>query len=875
MPTGARVAGYTVLSTLGRGGMGVVYQAEQDLPRRTVALKLIRPGLSSAAVLQRFAAEVQILGRLQHPGIAQIFEAGTADLGDGPQPWFAMEMVQGRPLSEVLADSAFGIRPRLELFAQVCDAVQHAHQKGVIHRDLKPGNILVSDEATERRSDGGNADRKNTAGYDTPPVRGAASIRPTSVVPPIRRSVAYPKILDFGVARATDNDFAAQTLHTTVGQLVGTLPYMSPEQIDGDPRDLDTRSDVYALGVILYEMLTGRRPYDLAHRSLPEVARIIREDEPIAIEKLNRAVPRDLHWIVRKTLEKDRNRRYASAGDLAADVRRFLTDEPITARRPTAGYHLAKFARRNRVLVASLATLVLATIGGLATVSAALSRALTAEKDANERRAEAETARRAEAEQRERAERESRRAREEADLAEAASKFQDDMLASVNPAGGNREITVREVLDKAAANIGTMYANQPQVESRLRTTMGRSYRGLGRFEQAGEQFRAALALREREKSDSAATLESLNDLAINYQDQSKYDEAEQYMRRALAIAERVLGPEDRNTLDVVNNLGLLLFVRGRIEDCEGFLRRALEGQRKIAGNEHQSTLDAMTNLATVLQSLGRYAEAEALARESLDTRRRVFGPKHPGTAVAVNNLGTLLAAQNKLAEAEPFYRESYELSRGILGEDHADTLTGLANIAGLLRDLSKTAEAESMHRRALAGRQRVLGARHADTIDSMRNLALTLGDTIEGQDGDARSKRRLEAIDLLNEAVKLAGDTLGRDAPDTLACLNSLCLLQRANGDDDAAAATAKAAYEGASRTFGDAALKTSIYRWNYGESLRRQGNFKEAEAHLLAAAEIIQKTLPANHPNVGGVRESLAKLYLAQQDEGSAANWR
>ncbi|NUQ50001.1 MAG: serine/threonine protein kinase, partial [Phycisphaerae bacterium] len=304
---GTRIDAYTVLSVLGRGGMGVVYRAEQDHPRRTVALKLLRRGLMTAELVNRFEFEVQVLGRLQHPGIAQVYEAGTIDVGDGPQPYFAMELIEGRPLSAFVADHRYGLRQRLELFARICDAVQHAHTKGVIHRDLKPANILVTAEG-------------------------------------------QPRILDFGVARVI-GDEAAHTLATTVGQLVGTVPYMSPEQIAGDPRELDTRTDVYSLGVILYEMLAGRLPYDLAHKPLPEAARIIRDEEPPRLSSVNQAIGGDIEWVVRRALEKERGRRYETASDLAADVRRFLADQPLLARPPSAWYLFAKFSRRNRAAV--------------------------------------------------------------------------------------------------------------------------------------------------------------------------------------------------------------------------------------------------------------------------------------------------------------------------------------------------------------------------------------------------------------------------------------------------------------------------------------------------------------------------------------------
>ena len=353
-PHPERIGEYRILSVLGQGGMGVVYQAEQDRPRRIVALKVIRPGIQSHEVLKRFAQEAEVLGWLQHPGIAQIYEAGTADTGLGPQPFFAMELVRGVPLTTYAERRRLGIRERLDLLAKVCDAMHHAHQKGVIHRDLKPGNILV-DEA-------GN-----------------------------------PKILDFGVARATDADVRVTTLYTAAGQLVGTIAYMSPEQVSGDPRQLDIRSDIYALGVIGYELLTGRLPVDISEKTLPQAARAIVEEEPAPLHSINRLYRGDIETIIAKALEKDKTRRYASACDLAEDIRRFLADQPISAHPPTTMYQLRKFACRNKPLVAGAIVALVTLVAGAVTATSeavratrARTRAVTAERLAEQREQAAE-----------------------------------------------------------------------------------------------------------------------------------------------------------------------------------------------------------------------------------------------------------------------------------------------------------------------------------------------------------------------------------------------------------------------------------------------------------------------------------------------------
>ncbi|MGP8225451.1 MAG: serine/threonine protein kinase, partial [Terracidiphilus sp.] len=447
------------------------YEAEQDQPRRTVALKVLKPGLASPEILRRFERESQVLGRLQHPGIAQIYAAGSADTGLGPQPYFAMELIHGEPLRAYAESHHLDVRQRLELMAKVGDAVEHAHQRGIIHRDLKPGNILVEENG-------------------------------------------QPKILDFGVARATDSDTHA-TQQTDVGQLIGTLAYMSPEQVLADPLELDTRSDVYALGVILYELLAEKLPYPVSNQ-VHEAVRTIREEDPIRLSSVSRAYRGDVETIVAKALEKDKARRYASAADLTNDLRRYLADEPITARPASTIYQLRKFTRRHKTLVGATAAVFVVLVAGIIVST-----------------------------------REALRARRAEQTAQAVDDFlQNDLLAQASAASQSGpstkpdpDLKVRTALDRAAARIGGKFAGRPEVEAAIRDTMGQTYEDLGLYAEAQEQVQQALDLYRRALGgNNPKTLKTMSLLGRIADYHGKYPEAEAVLSQALPIQRRILGP---------------------------------------------------------------------------------------------------------------------------------------------------------------------------------------------------------------------------------------------------------------------------------------------------------------------------------------------
>jgi len=592
----AAIGRYRVVRLLGEGGMGAVYEAEQDQPRRVVALKVIRPGFATDEMLRRFQHESQALGRLQHPGIAQIHEAGSADTGFGSQPYFVMELIRGQPFDQYAAARHLTVRDRLELMAKVCDAVEHAHQRGVIHRDLKPTNILVD-------------------------------------------STGQPKILDFGVARLTDGD-AQLTRQTYLGQLVGSLAYMSPEQVLGDPLALDTRSDVYALGVILYEALAGKLPYDLARKPLPEAGRAIREEEPPHLGAIDRSYRGDIETIAAKALEKDKARRYGSAAELGGDIRRYLADEPIMARPPSAGYQLQKFARRHKALVAGAAIVFLVVVAGVVVSARETLRARTAEA-----------------------------------TAEAVSDFlQNDLLAQASTANQSGpaakpdpHLEVRSVLDRAAARIGGKFGRQPEVEAAIRDTIGQTYIDLGLYPEAQTQFARALDLYRRALgAETPKTLRTASHLGSSSLLQGKFAEADALLRQTLETQRRVLGPEHPEVLASLSSLANSCWEQGKYAQAEALQSQALEIKRRVLGPEHPDTLMSLNAMAIVYWAQGKYAQAEAASRQALEVSRRILGPEHLDTLIYMASLGNIYAWQGKYAQAETLLTQTLNIERRIL-----------------------------------------------------------------------------------------------------------------------------------------------------------------------------------------------------------------
>ncbi|MEE8154216.1 MAG: serine/threonine-protein kinase [Phycisphaerales bacterium] len=805
---GKRISHYHLKRAIGAGGMGAVYEAVQERPHRTVAVKVMNRGLRSRSSARRFEYESQILGRLRHPGIAQVFEAGTFKDNDESVPYFAMEYIPGaRTISEYAKSTNLGTRERIELFIKVCHAVHHGHQKGVIHRDLKPANILVD----------GNGE---------------------------------PKIIDFGVACSTDSDMAVTTLQTDVGQLIGTLQYMSPEQCAADPHDLDTRSDIYALGVVLFELLTDQLPYDVTKSPVHEAVQAVREATPIRPSTIDRTLRGDLETITLKALEKDRERRYASAVDLAQDLRRFLNHEPIQARPPSAMYHLHRFVRRNRPMAFAAAAIVVVLVGGIVTTS----RQAVIADDARQL---AEQARDEEADQRAKAETDKARK-------EAVYEFMHEMItgeATGDPALTAvelRGLTVSEMVHRAAATIDGEFPDQPLVEAEVRYMILGMYYKFGDYHLAEPHAREMVAIRERELGeDDPETLVAVNILAemVQYQ-HGRNAEAARLYRRVLDSRHRVLGEEHYLTVEAMGNLGLMLQEDGRAKEAEPLHRRAVEGNRRIFGDESQETLTSMNNLALALSRQGKLADAEPLYKRTLEIGRRTAG--NEGSISKINNLAWHYLDMGKPTEAEPLFRELLDLSRRVHGETHPRIVLSTDSLATALRMMDRFDEGERLLRQTLDTVRDQLGNEHPTTLLGMNRLALLLQKAEKAQ-------KYAEAEPLLREALEIRLRTQGDHNPATANAMHNLAMQLRWQGDLAASEPLFDQAIELYRQIGGEEHWGTLHALDNYAGLLGDLDRPAEAEEVCRQVLEVRQRVLGDEDPATLLSMSRLATLYHKQ----------
>lgn len=815
------VGPYKLLQTIGEGGFGTVYLAEQRKPvQRRVALKIIKLGMDTRQVIARFEAERQALAMMDHPNIARVFDAGATVQG---RPFFVMELVHGDPITDYCDRNAVPMEQRLELFVLVCQAVQHAHQKGIIHRDIKPSNVLVT----------------------------------------LVDGRAVPKIIDFGVAKATSVSLTDKTLFTELHQAIGTPEYMSPEQAEMTGIDIDTRADIYSLGVLLYELLTGTTPFgsrQLRAAGFGEMQRIIREVEPptpssrvseakdtladvasrrhLDAARLPGALRGDLDWIVMRCLEKDRTRRYDTADRLAMDITGHLSGEPVTAAPPSRAYRLRKFVARNRAAVLTVSTIAVLLVAGIGGTTVGFVRAEAGRREAEVQRRNAET---------------------QKDTAEEMLRVLRDMLEGVQAqvAQGRDTTLMREILDRTRERIEKgEFKARPLVELSLRNAIGVTYLDLNDFDTSLAVLSGALRIAREQPANATDDLaETLSRLGGALADAGRLAESVPFLREALAIRRHMFKGDNEPTASALNDLATTLEQFGQPAEAEPLHREALAMKRRLNPGDAETVASSITNLAYLLQRTGRLKEAEALYREALAMRQRLYKGKHPLVTVTMNNLAILLGLMGRSAEAEQLYRDSLAIRRELYRSDHEMVANGIANLAFAVTVAGRAAEAEAMFREALEMRRRLFkGADHSSLVVNLDNLGTTV--RLQG--------RAAEAEALARASLEMAQRLFHGDHPDVALGFNSVALALLAKHGAAAAEPYARDAVAMMRRLFSGDHQWTARCLNTLAKVLLERRLTQEAQADAREAIAMNRRLFVGDHPETADGLHTLALVLAA-----------
>jgi serine/threonine-protein kinase len=803
--TGARIGSYRLTRLIGRGGMGTVYEALRDDAQfqQHVALKLIKRGMDSDFVRDRFLRERQILASLDHPHIAHLLDGGTT--ADG-QPFFVMEFVAGKPITNYCSTRELALNEKLALFRDVCAAVQHAHQKLVVHRDLKPSNILVTEEGT-------------------------------------------PKLLDFGIAKLLASEPGRTVTRTETALRLMTPDYASPEQVRGDA--ITTATDVYALGAVLYELLTARRPHQIATYSPLEIERAIcyaeatRPSEAVRRQtdgpaKLARQLEGDLDNIVMMALRKEPERRYRSVEHFSEDLRRYLSGLPITARPDTFVYRAGKFVRRHHVAVVAATLMILSLLGGIivATYSARQARA---ERDrANQAAATAQTV-----------------------TQSLISVFE---FADPGNAKGNA-ITAKELLDRGAEKVVHELNDQPALQAKLMDTIGGLYANIGVYDRAQQLLEDALKLRRQtlgvEHIDVAESLHHLGDLTYEKGD---YTRSESLYREALQLRRKLLGTEHLQTADTMHGLGRALITLGKFTEAEPVVRDTLALRRRLLPPEHRDIASSLLHgQGRLLSEQGKFAEAAENYREALAIHRKIFGAEHPWTAASMNNLAVVLHELGDYQSAEALSREALALRRRLLGAEHPEVTGNMVNLASILKDKGEYEEAEQLYRQALLIRRKMFGENHLRLAGIMSNLVTLLDAKGDYEAGEA----------LQRQALSIQRKEFGEDHRSVGVSLNNLASLLYHQGQYSEAEKLQQQAIAIYLKSLQPDHWMIQRSRSHLGACLTQLKRYPEAEEQLLAAYAGLKIARGGQHALTRQAVSRLIELYEVWGKPDQAATYR